>query len=31
MARANTKPSKVDNVLEFDAEAIKRTEMAVAR
>jgi len=31
MARANTKPSKADNVLEFDAEAIKRTEMAVAR
>ena len=31
MVRANTKPSKVDNVLEFDAEAIKRTEMAVAR
>ena len=31
MARANTKPGKVDNVLEFDAEAIKRTEMAVAR
>ena len=29
--KAAHKPSKVDNVLEFDQEAIKRTEMAVAR
>ena len=31
MARANTKPSPVANVLEFDQEAIRRTEMSVAR
>jgi len=29
--KAAHKPSKVDNVLEFDQEAIRRTEMAVAR
>jgi len=28
--RASMKPSKVDNILEFDQEAIKRTEAAVA-
>jgi len=31
MARANTKPSPVANVLEFDQEAIRRTEMSVDR
>ena len=31
MARANTKSSPVANVLEFDQEAIKRTEMKVAQ
>ena len=31
MAKASTKPSKVDNVLEFDQEAIKRTHDAVAK
>ena len=29
--KASRKPSPVDNVLEFDQEAIKRTELAVAR
>jgi hypothetical protein len=28
--KSNTKPSKVDNVLEFDQEAIARREQAVA-
>ena len=31
MARANTKPSKVDNVLEFDTDAIKKREAEVAQ
>lgn len=31
MARANTKPSKVDNVLEFDTDAIRAREQAVAK
>jgi len=31
MARASTKPSKVDNVLEFDTEAIKARELEVAQ
>jgi len=31
MARASTKPSKVDNVLEFDMEAIKARELEVAQ
>jgi hypothetical protein len=31
MARANTKPSKATNVLEFDTDAIKRREQEVAK
>ena len=31
MARANTKPSAGATVLEFDQDAIKRTQEAVAR
>jgi hypothetical protein len=31
MARASTKPGKVDNVLEFDTEAIKARELEVAQ